>query len=427
MIAGGGGAALLAIVLAVAFWPKGKTTPTAPGTPETAAVRPTAAALPSAAAARGAKPPGRPQGETYTVGPMGDFGTVTEAVAYFLKNVPADGSRRTIKVTGGYWYSEAIAVSGIGLTSPLTITSDVASPAVLRPAPGKLILNIPMANGLVLENLVLDANASQGCAQVEALQADSRLTNVEFRNFREFGLVTESVAGEDAAKPVVIENCRFLGGAAGAKGLFVKTSTNTLFGLTIRQSQFQAPMRTGIEFGAGALGNVTVSQCRFVDLKTGLYFPPAKQDIADLLLLNNTFYRVNEGIVFNQAPAGSPQGMKSAVIGNLFVPPAASPAATTGSPESTGGDFVVRAGLTTQNWKAFIEGGPGIAGNMTGRGGEVGAKEVDIFSPGGGRRGVSDLAFESVVPGSAGFLKPTSDVSFAPVKVGEPYAGAVAP
>ena len=119
--------------------------------------------------------------------------------------------------------------------------------------------------------------------------------------------------------------------------------------------------------------------------------------------------------------------MKSAVVGNLFVPPAAAPGSPDAAATTSVGDFIVRAGLTTQNWDAFIKGGPGIAGNMTARGGEVGPKEVDIFSAGGGRRGVADAAFESVTPGTAGFLKPTFDVSFAPPKVGEPHAGAVAP
>lgn len=423
MIAGGGAAALLVVLLAVAFWPKGKGKPAAaPGAPQVAA------SLPSAAAAKGAGPRPKPQGDTLTVGPAGNFGTVSEAVSYFIKNVPADGSRRTIHVAGGYWYGEAVAVAGIGLSSPLTITTDAATPAVLRPVGGRPILNLPLANGLVLENLVLDANGAQGCAQIEAIGADSRLTNVEFRNFREFGLLTEAVSAEDVKKPIVIENCRFLGGAAGAKGLLVKTSTSTLFGLTVRQSQFQAPMRTAIEFGAGALGNVTVSQCRFVDVKTGLYFPPPSQDISDLLLLNNTFYRVQEGIVFNQTPAGSSQGMKSAVIGNLFVAPTAAAGTQPGqAAPAAGGDFVIRAGLTKQSWDAFVKGGPGVAGNMTDRGGDVGSKEVDIFSAGGGRRGLSDLAFESAVPGTAGFLKPTSAVSFPPSKIGEPYAGAVAP
>ncbi len=416
-IAGGGAASLLVLILAVAFWPKGSA---APGK-GTAAGNPAAAAggggdLPAAAKAAGAVARPKPQGDTYTVGPTGNFGTVTEAVSYFMRNAPPDGARRTIRVTGGYWYAESIKVGGVGISSPLTIMSEGDKPAVLRPAGNNPILNIPLATGLVLENIVFDANGTQVCGQIESLGTGSRLSNVEFKNFRDFGLVVTSVPG-DAMQPVQIENCRFAGRDAAAKGLVFKTAPDNLFGLTIHQCQFQAPMRTGIEFGSHAIWNVTISQCRFVDVKTGLSFPAAKQDIADLHILNNTFYRSQDGIVFNQAPAGNAQGMQSAVIGNLFA-----------STATGGGDLIVREGLTAPVWDSFTKGGPGVAGNMTQREAELGNLEVDIFSTGGGKRGLKELGFESTTPGAAGFLKPTGpQVTFPAPKAGQPYAGAVQP
>jgi len=411
-IAGGVGAAVVGLILAAVFWPKG----TAPSRTNPAGPQAAGGGIPSAAATAGSVVRPKPQGDTYTVGPTGNFGTVTEAVNYFLRNAPADGARRTIRVTGGYWYGEAIAVGGVGISSPLTIVSDGPSPAVLRPAGGKPILNIPLASGLVLENLVLDANGAQVCGQIESLGAGSRLSNVEFKNFREFGLVMTSVPG-DAMQPVQIENCKFVGRDAAAKGLVFKTAPDNLFGLTIHQCLFQAPMRTGIEFGSHAVWNVTVSQCQFVDVKTGLYFPSPKQDIADLHVLNNTFYRAQDAIVFNHAPAGNAQGMQSAVVGNLFASTAAG-----------GGDLVIREGLTAPIWTAFTKGGPGVAGNMTQREGDLGTLEVDIFSTGGGKRGLKELAFESVSPGAAGFLKPTGPpVTFPAAKAGQPYAGAIQP
>lgn len=415
LIAGGAAAALVLIIGALAFIPAGKPKTTGTGTgPAAAAPAPGAGGAPVAASSvRQATVRPRPQGETITVGPEGNFGTVSEAVSYFMRNIPSDGSRRTIRVAGGYSYSESITIAAaIGISSPLTITSDAAQPAVLTPRGGGVIMNIPFATDLILENLVFDAGGAPNCAQLEVLGTGSQLKNVEFRGFRENGLVIASVPGDQAA-PVLVDGCRFKGFDPGAKGLVFKTSADNLFGLTVTNSQFSAPMRTGIEVGSASVSSFQVTNCRFVDVRTGLLFPAPKQEIEDVLILNNTFYKAADAIVFNHAPDAK-RPMKSALIGNLFA-------------GSTTTDVSIRSGFTKQQWDQFQAGGPGIAGNMSQREGELGANEVDVFGQ-GGKRPLKELSFVSTTPGTPEFLKPTgANVSFTKAKAGNGWAGAVQP
>ncbi len=75
----------------------------------------------------------------------------------------------------------------------------------------------------------------------------------------------------------------------------------------------------------------------------------------------------------------------------------------------------------------WVVGGPGVAGNMSQREGELGANEVDVFGQ-GGKRPLKELSFVSTTPGTPEFLKPTgANVSFTKPKAGNAWAGAVQP
>jgi hypothetical protein len=172
-------------------------------------------------------------------------------------------------------------------------------------------------------------------------------------------------------------------------------------------------LRTGIEVGSASVSSFQVTNCRFVDVRTGVLFPAPKQEFEDVLILNNTFYKAADAIVFNHAPDAK-RPMKSALIGNLFA-------------GSTTTDVSIRSGFTKQQWDQFQSGGPGIAGNMSQREGDLGANEVDVFGQ-GGKRPLKELSFVSTTPGTPEFLKPTgANVSFTKPKAGNAWAGAVQP
>ena len=367
-------------------------------------------------------PPEEPEprkelGPELAVGSEGDFQTISAALEYIEDNPDRFTGPETwsITVAGGETYDERISIEGGGFSAlprGLTISSSGDEPAVLSPSEDGPIIDLNGIEGLTIRGLRLDAAGRQAAIRLEGFLVGTRLEDIEVRGVSQFGIDSTDVAAIDG-QPLQLVRIEFVGTSSTATGIRLGDARQ----LRIDGCRFVGPMNAGIEKTSSSWNSdVDVRHCIFSNVQVGVLFSGPPQDVQRVALVNNTFHKVQRGIVFQNMPQPGSSGLL--IAHNLFT-------------ELTGPEASVDAGLDAGQFEALLSTAAGDRNNWSDRAvGENEASAVDIFGD-DGRRGIEAVPFASRDPSADNFLKPTdprvrSEVN-TPTAGADPWVGAAAP
>jgi len=359
----------------------------------------------------------RAYGPEIQIGATDGLPTISAALDYIRENrqkYPGDATKPswTIKVPGGKVYDESIRIrsSEQSLAEWVSIVSDGEAPAVLRPSGNGPVIDLEGAEKLTIRGFALEGKGRPVVAHLSGFLVGTRLEDLEFRDVEHIGIEGQDVSGVPN-NPVQFTRLRFDGTSPDAVAVQIRD---------IRQSRFDGcrflgPMRAGIEFaGSASDQDISIRHCVFHDLKTALCIAGQGRDIQRMVLVNNTFHRVQQGLVFDEMPV--PGSANVAIHHNLFM-------------QVTGAEAEVLKGYDAGRAAELLS---GALNNRTDRLQAKltdGSAEVDLFSQ--GVRGVQAPEFASTDPADPGFLKPTaaseSITVKSPAQGADPIVGAIAP
>ena len=209
--------------------------------------------------------------------------------------------------------------------------------------------------------------------------------------------------------------------------MFRRTSTQKAVGVrfqadftatsnvAIHGSRFFGPMSAGIQL-EGDIDNLSIRDCIFAEAGVGIRSTGDTPTFRDVRVVNNTFYKLQRGIVFSRMPNEASSGGLH-FDRNLFA-------------ELTGPEGIVVKGFQLSAFKKMTGNNANVTHNWSSRPApnKPAAGELNLFVN-GGKRGVEGLKFASTKPGSGNFLAPQApDVKVsASEDAAHPYVGAVAP
>jgi hypothetical protein len=281
---------------------------------------------------------------------------------------------------------------------------------VLRPSGNGPVLDLEGAEKLTIRGFALEGQGRPIVARLSGFLVGTRLEDLEFRDVGQIGIEGQDVSGVPSNQ-VQFTRLRFKGISPGAVAIQIRD---------IRQSSFDGCrfiglLQCGIEFsGSASDQDVSIRHCIFHDLQTAIRFAGPNQDVQRIVLINNTFHRVQQGLVFDEMPVSGSANL--AIHHNLFM-------------QVTGAEAEVLKAYDAGRAAELLG---GAQNNRTDRSQAKladGSAELDVFSQ--GRRGVQAPEFASTDPGDPGFLKPTSPSDSITVNSSaqgaDPIVGAIAP
>ncbi|WP_437226129.1 lipopolysaccharide core heptose(II) kinase RfaY [Planctomicrobium sp. SH661] len=407
-----GGILVLGAVIAYLLFgrngPAGKSSP-GQAPPATAAVTPAAPAPATPQPEKSTRP--AVTGQSITVGPTGNFGTLTEAIDYIRAHAFSSTGNpvREIRVAGNQTLRESISIDNSGLGSfprDVRVVGEGDQPARLQSPDASPILYLNAVDQFSIENLVIDCTGSTAAFKLQGFMASVSLTRLRFENIGQTAIAGQSLSGV-GDRPVTIQECTFTGSSKSARAIQLQPgSGQDSRDLQILKCRFLGPLDACVEIQGGA-DDVSISHNIFHDAMTGIVFRSSDPVIRQLTLTNNTFYGCSRSLNFDSSLAASSD--KFTIQKNLFVN-GPGPAIASGVSGTSAEKITQGAAL---NWsdKAFEEG----SGNL------------NVFAA-GGRTGEA-VKFVSTDPGSTDFMKPESK-ELATAADGSPspsFIGAVAP
>ncbi|MCA9090045.1 MAG: protein kinase [Planctomycetaceae bacterium] len=396
--AAGGVAVLVAVVVAwVLFAPNGQPAP-APG-PGNAVTGPPKVERPEVT------------GTTVTVGPEGNFGTISEALTYVRGSWDSGSTAiNEVRIAPGFTPPDALDLdNSFGVSRALRIVGDAANPPVLNPAGDGPAIRLKGCEKLLLENLKVNSKGRSVAVELNGYLTESRLNHVTIEDVSGIAVLCRGVKGLGSS-PAKIENC------------------------TIR---FSSDKAAGVEFQSGSLqdtSSVQVVGCRFIG--PGAQAIVLQEAFTDVLLRSNIFYKTGTAVlvkgndnrlglnVSNNTFFGCQRGVeftgslesrveRITFSQNLFLDQSG-PEVAFGSGNADLNRLTANTSPIKYNWSQRASGGSG---------------ELDIFAS-EGRRAAPAVTFVSEDPTSADFLKPKLQELKSAVKqpVGpHNYIGAVSP
>lgn len=389
---GAGAGVLLVVAITISLMSGGGETPPVP-TPPTPTPN-TAAATPASPTTVSPPRPARPLPASpaeVTVGPTGNFATITEALAYVLENPPlAPNETRLIKVAGGQTYPERIDVTSWNF-GVLHIRSDGEQRAVLKPKGAGPVLSINGSSRVRIEGLRIDAADQSAAVRLTGVLNGTQLANLEIVGFREVGIEGDRAVGLNSGR-LELRDLVLTARRSEAHGIRFTAPSLGSFAGGIEQVTFAnvtciGPFDVGLRL-AGTLRQVTVQKCRFHNLKTGIELDLAEAEVERVLVENNTFHKLARGLALQ----GSPTGISEWTIQkNLFL-------GLTG-PEV---DITNVSDAALANLKAKGR----VSHNWTDRPADAaGQNRWDLFAN-QGKTAIGDVEFASTEPSAGDFLQP---------------------
>ena len=405
-IIGGAVGMCVVVVLVVALWAARE-----PATPGPTPPPPTPPSPP--------EDPTASLGPKLTVGDDADFQTINDALSHIRKYRQrfSGDSSWTVTVAGGRTYDEAIVLRNSGMSGDafpegVQIVSAGERPAILQPAGSGPVIDLDGISRLTLQGFVLDGNGRDVVARLAGYPVGTLLQDLEFRDVSGVGIAWDEVTAL-SNDPVRLINLRFHGRSSQALAVRMGDVRQVQFD----RCQFLGPFDAAIEFASDVWNaDVSIRHSLFFDLRSGIRFSGEGQDLQRISISNNTFCRVQNGIVWDHMPLAGSSGLK--LHHNLFS-------------GVTDAEAIVRAGFDAAQARELRPAGSAL-NNWTDRpaasvAGE--STELDLFEQ--GRREVQDLEFESTAPGTPGFLRPiTPSVTIelkSAAQEADPIVGAITP
>jgi hypothetical protein len=335
------------------------------------------------------------------VGPRGHFKTIGEAIDFVRESYAHDvlfsrsiGESRTIKVAGWHTYAERIDIDNSDFHFPkaLRIICDDPVPAILAPPDQEPVVRLHGVERFTLEGFEIDTTGKRAGIELSGYLVGTRLRNLEIGGDGDTSILVRGAMGlERTESRCLLDHLvlrRRRAGGTGVRFEGIHPSSN----LTISRCRLFGPFESAITFNGQAVG-VAVRESIVTRASVGILFERDGLAVKDLAIVNNTFHKLNRGIVFRDTPPGSTIDL--IVQRNLFA-------------DVANAEMFVERGFDRAGVPARFAKGA-ITGNWTSRKVEkpLPDGQIDLFAS-GGQTGAA-LQFQTNDQDDARFLTPTAD------------------
>jgi serine/threonine protein kinase len=336
------------------------------------------------------------------VGPRGHFKTIGEAIDFVRESYahdvlfsPSTGKPRTIKVAGWHTYPERIDIDNSDFHFPkaLRIVCDDPVPAILAPPDHEPVVRLHGVERFTLEGFEIDAAGKKAAIDLSGYLVGTRLRNLEIGGDCDTSILVHGAMGlERPESRCILDHLVLRRRRTGGTGVRFEQGINPSSNLTITGCRLFGPFESAIAFNGPAVG-IAVRESIISRASVGILFERDGLALKDLAIVNNTFHKLDRGIVFRDAPPGPTIDLT--VQRNLF-----DAVADAEMFVERGSD---RAGLLAR----FPKGA--ITGNWTSRKVDTPLPDgqIDLFAS-GGQTGAA-FQFQTNDQDDARFLAPTAD------------------
>lgn len=362
---------------------------------------PGAGKSPNGNAIRKKNSPAIPLRRELTVGPEGMFRTIAEALADAREN--GNDSRKAtqvIKVASRQTYPERIVIDE---TFPrgIQIVAEEGPPPILAPPGPEPIVAINGGKEQI-ENFRLEGFDLHGSGRETTILLSGWTPALKLRRLRIGGFSASGVLfdgtqtfGADNDR-IVLEDLSFRDAGADAVGIRFQRKADDPMHVRVQRCRFLPPLAAGISFNSGAI-DVEILESIFFSTKSGVRLEGTGRTWRDLILAFNTFYDVEQGIVWTNMPGGASHGF--GFHNNLFV-------------GSKSADAIVERDFSAGPFFSMCRTTPAAAShNWTSRPkpDPIPPEQLPfLFENMQGRYGASELLFQSLDPENAAFLAPVA-------------------
>ncbi|HEV3302350.1 MAG TPA: protein kinase [Planctomycetaceae bacterium] len=336
------------------------------------------------------------------VGPRGHFKTIGEAIDFVRESYAHDvlfststGKPRAIKVAGWHTYPERIDIDNSDFHFPkaLRIICDDPVPAILAPPDHEPVVRLHGVERFSLDGFEIDAAGKKAAIDLSGYLVGTRLRNLEIGGDCDTSILVHGAMGlERPESRCILDHLVLRRRRPGGTGVRFEQGINPSSNLTITGCRLFGPFESAIAFNGPAVG-IAVRESIISRASVGILFERDGLAVKDLAIVNNTFHKLDRGIVFRDTPPGPTIDLT--VQRNLFDAVANSEMFV-----ERGSD---RAGLLAR----FPKGA--ITGNWTSRKVDTPLPDgqIDLFAS-GGQTGAA-LKFQTNDQDDARFLAPTAD------------------
>lgn len=338
----------------------------------------------------------------YVVGSGGKFKSIRAALDAIRE---AGGSRPTVKVVGMKTYSEPLSFQGLPVGTRIFADSE-GGPTIASSGGTEPLLEISNVRGLAIEGFNLRADGKDVGILLSGKLPQVGIVRCTLSGFAQQGIVFSGARG-DATDRVLLDNVTLKASQSAAVGITITKGTTTSAYLSVDGCRLLGPMTAGVVVDADC-EDVKVMKTIFSEVGVGVRFLGEKRVFKDIGLANNTFFKLQQGIVFAAMP--SEKSDRLTFHNNLFA-------------QIQGADFAVEKGYVPGDFA-------GLAGQSGNNWTDKPALDPKLVIFGSAGQAAVKYQFVSLEPDNTGFLAPSpmSPQRDAPAGgFAEPYIGAVAP
>jgi serine/threonine protein kinase len=315
----------------------------------------------------------------YSVGSNGKFKSLQEAISAARD---AGGTKPLIRVLGSPVITERLDLTG--LPNGTEIFAETSGGPTLAPKGAEPVLEIYDLKGFKLRGFKLEAKGKEVGIRVVGKLPQLGISQCSLTGFTKQGILASGVSGDETNR-VSFESIKMTAGSPTAIGFdLVQGATNPAY-VTVENCRFIGPMAAGIVIETNG-ETLSLEKNVFVETGVGIRFQGANHTYKNVYVTNNTFYKLQQGIVLTNMPGVATE--KFGVFNCLFA-------------EVKGPEFVVESGFDRAAFDGMLH--PSTGNNFTDK------PALDGNSPifGNGGQAANVYLFKSVNPADAGFLAPT--------------------
>jgi serine/threonine protein kinase len=336
------------------------------------------------------------------VGPRGHFKTIGEAIDFVRESYahdvlfsPSTGKPRTIKVAGWHTYPERIDIDNSDFHFPkaLRIVCDDPVPAILAPPDQQPVVRLHGVEGFNLEGFEIDATGKKAAIELSGYLVGTRLRNLEISGDCDTSILVHGAMGlERPQSRCILDHLVLRRRRPGGTGMRFEQGINPSSNLTITGCRLFGPFESAVTFNGPAVG-IAIRESIITRASVGILLERDGLAVKDLAIVNNTFHKMDRGIVFRDTPPGPTIDLT--VQRNLFDAVANAEMFVERGSDRTGLLARFPKGAVTGNWTSRKVDKPLPDG------------QIDLFAS-GGQTGAA-FKFQTNDQDDARFLTPTAD------------------
>jgi hypothetical protein len=254
------------------------------------------------------------------------------------------------------------------------------------------IVTLATRGHIRFERMAWDAGGAACCLAIGEAGRKVELQSVQFEGFARAGVEVTSLAEREKGGELSLSHCRFVPGTRHATGVTVATLARDPWPnwkLALKDCEFLGTMSCGLDVRTG-IGAISSRRTVFSAALNGIRIAGPAAVWTSLQFINNTFYKCERGVSF-VTPGDCDKRRRVRFFNNLFIEP-------------SGAECYVDPSVEAHVFMYCFE---TLSNNWSSRADDLGLPgEFYIFHD--GKRGVQDLEFESLEPGTPGFLVPVA-------------------